>query len=207
MSVEPNTIEEDLVPIRANGRVFHYAGRTYEPGPDDIVRLPRAALPDVRDYAFSLRPEISKLAADRQSHFGGLLIRWYADNWSWCDGVHEPIVRDLKLKDLYPGVVNKGYQVAEVPVAMASFYPELRWIINGDFEEAASSSDYRFSVENPGPFERRIVASEPRPRVYLVQLDKWEEQNRTTCLGAIWPADQTSRIIERAKLLGWEEGR
>ena len=82
MSTETETKEQDLVPIRANGRVFIINGKTYEPDPYDVVKLPRAALPDVRDYAFSLRPEVAKLAADKQSHFGGRLVRWGKDSWS-----------------------------------------------------------------------------------------------------------------------------
>ena len=82
MSTETETKEQDLVPIRANGRVFIINGKTYEPDPYDGVKLPRAALPDVRDYAFSLRPEVAKLAADKQSHFGGRLVRWGKDSWS-----------------------------------------------------------------------------------------------------------------------------
>jgi hypothetical protein len=83
MSAEPNTIEEDLVPIRANGRVFFHGGKKYEPDEHDIVRLPREALPEFRDYAYSVRPEVTKLAAKKQSHFGGYLIRWAPDLWSW----------------------------------------------------------------------------------------------------------------------------
>jgi hypothetical protein len=164
--------------------VFFHNGKSYEPDAYDVVKLPPEALPDVKDYVWTTRPEVEQLASEKQSGLGGRLIRFAPNTWSWVDGVPEPAVFDLKLNHLFDFVQRS---IIEIRTALATVWPELKWVVDGGFSEGLSSDDFTANPETPlGAFTRRKVTSDAPHKVYQVPLETWNQRNEAICLGPVW---------------------
>jgi hypothetical protein len=195
--------QEEMVEIQIPAP-FSYRGTIYEPDDKGTVKVPRSVIPHLGDGNLPvwIHPGSLKAAKHRYSHFGGLLVRWHLNKWSWASGELEPEIRDLTLNDLYPNVTALGQ--IEIPVWFAHHFEELRWVVNGDFEQVEMQADYRESRENPTPFERRIVCSQPSPKAYEIPKHIWDEHVQNDFIGPIWPAPEHGRIMEKARFLGWK---
>jgi hypothetical protein len=197
--------QEEMVEIQVPAP-FSYRGKLYEPDDRGKVMAPRSLLPHLGEGSFPvwIHPNVMKAASKCQSHFGGLLVRWYKDSWSWVNGGQEPNIRDLRLSDLYPNVqANYGAEI-QIPVWFAHHFPELRWVVNGEFEEVSMEADYTQSPEGRSPFDRLIVCSQPAPKAYKIPLSVWKAHDEQDYLGPSWPDSEDDRITEKAKLLGWK---